>query len=282
MLFSQRNGLKPIKLNLQKDSIDSDLKVGVWNALNQNYFERVNYNNIFIHDPKIWQFFRTLWMDYFKEPINTMSDDWRQYFRYIGNYYTKSEWYEVYDFVEFIVQNYPGQRFTIDFTKEFNGVSEREMSAYRIVGENVVEITSPYELAAIEQAIADTSPLKSVNIHLKTALELISDRTSPDYRNSIKESISAVEAISIMITQNPKATLGQALKTIEERIGIHAALKSSFSSLYGYTSDADGIRHSLFEDSTLNFEDAKYFLVTCSAFINYLIAKCQRNDISLH
>ena len=35
---------------------------------------------------------------------------------------------------------------------------------------------------------------------------------------------------------------------IENRYKIHGALKSAFSSLYGYTSDSGGIRHSLLED----------------------------------
>jgi len=44
--------------------------------------------------------------------------------------------------------------------------------------------------------------------------------------------------------------------------------------LYGYTSDSGGIRHALSdEDVTPTFEDAKFMLVSCSAFINYLKAK---------
>ena len=76
--------------------------------------------------------------------------------------------------------------------------------------------------------------------------------------------------------------MGQALKVIERKgIGLHGALKKGFSSLYGYTSDADGIRHALLDESTTNFEDAKFMLVACSGFINYLIAKCSRVGIKL-
>lgn len=117
------------------------------------------------------------------------------------------------------------------------------------------------------------SKYETVTIHLRRSLELLSDRNNPDYRNSIKESISAIEAISCIIMNNPKATLGQALKEMEINFKLHPALKSTFSSLYGYTSDADGIRHSLLEESTLKQEDARFMLVTCSAFVNYLIVK---------
>lgn len=64
----------------------------------------------------------------------------------------------------------------------------------------------------------------------------MSDRKAPDYRNSIKESICAVEAICRVITKQKNATLGQALKKVESDISLHPALKNSFSSLYGYTS----------------------------------------------
>lgn len=72
-----------------------------------------------------------------------------------------------------------------------------------------------------------------------------------------------------ILTKNSKATLGDALKSLKDKI--HPAMKGAFEKLYGYTSDANGIRHAngLGEgDST--FEEAKYMLISCSAFVNYL------------
>jgi len=43
--------------------------------------------------------------------------------------------------------------------------------------------------------------------------------------------------------------------------------------MYGYTSDADGIRHKLLDEATIDFEDAKFMLVSCSAFVNLLRAR---------
>jgi len=103
----------------------------------------------------------------------------------------------------------------------------------------------------------------------------MASKKSPDYANSIKESISAVEAISQLITGNQKATLGDALRQLENKLGggIHPALRNAFNSLYGYTSDAQGIRHALLGKSDLDVEDAKFMLIACSAFINYLVVK---------
>jgi len=109
----------------------------------------------------------------------------------------------------------------------------------------------------------------------------LGDRQNPDYRNSLKEAISAVESISQVISGDPGATLGSALKALEKQALIHPALKSSLSALYGYTSDANGIRHAMLEEPTLTFTDAKFMLVACTAFVNYLVGKASEGGMRL-
>jgi len=75
-------------------------------------------------------------------------------------------------------------------------------------------------------------------------------------------------------TGNHKATLGDALKRLADAgINIHPAFNKSLSQMYGYTNDESGIRHSLLEESRLDYEDAKFMLVVCSAFVNFLRGK---------
>jgi hypothetical protein len=81
-------------------------------------------------------------------------------------------------------------------------------------------------------------------------MELASDKHKPDARNSIKESISAVESTTKVIAQTPKATLEDALKVLDKQGDLHPCLKAAFSKLYGYTSDEGGIRHG-FESHSL-------------------------------
>jgi len=104
---------------------------------------------------------------------------------------------------------------------------------------------------------------------------LLSDRNAPDYRNSIKESISAVESLVASVLKPEKGTLGQLIKRLEDEIGLHPALKQAFSSLYGYSSDEGGIRHALTEAERVDFNDAKFMLVVCSAFVNFVEGKMQ-------
>jgi uncharacterized protein with PIN domain len=132
----------------------------------------------------------------------------------------------------------------------------------------VTAITSEQEIESVQQALEE-APSEAA-VHLKQALMHMSHREHPDFRSSIKQSISAVEATVRRVTRDPKATLGKALK----KLGLHPALEQGFGKLYGYASDRDGIRHALNDmEHGLTADDARYFLVSCSAFINYLLAK---------
>lgn len=161
-----------------------------------------------------------------------------------------------------------------DYRESFNKVLEEVKSGYRFIVWQAVPITNPAELELLTQAIS--SEFDTVNMHFQKAISLYSDRESPDYENTIKEAISAVEAMCCIITNSEGggATLGSTLKKLRNcGIEIHPALESAFSKLYGYTSDANGIRHGGIDFTNAPEEDAKYMLLSCSAFVNYLIVK---------
>lgn len=282
-LFSQRKGLKLVKNIMQVDSMDEDLRNGLWNALSIYYWNKMEGNKYLSSIEDIDFLFKRLWHNFFKKPLDTLDDYWADTYKLMRKYFFECAWYEVYDFIEFIANNHKNTYNAILSNEKFvafcNSTLKRELSAYRFINGKIAQITSEEEISEIEESLKVTSPLKPVKNHLKRALDLLADRKSPDYRNSIKESISAVESICNLIDKNSKATLGQALKQIEEKIELHPALKKAFESLYGYTSDAEGIRHALLDEPNLDFEDAKFMLVSCSTFINYLITKSSKAEI---
>jgi len=275
MRFSERMGLKPVKQLIQTESMDADLRNSLWNILNLHCWEDTG---VFLAG-STKNIFQELWINFFKWPLNTLSTVWDSAYGTITNLYFSFEWWKVYEFVEFIAQNHDG--LPRDFEVICNKILERELSAYRFIDGKISPITATEEIKAIENALTIPDKFKNVKIHLRNALEKFSDRKNPDYRNSIKESISAVEAIAILITKNPKTSLEKALSSIESKIGLHGALKSAFSKLYGYTSDAEGIRHALTEEPNLSSDDAKFMLVSCSAFANYLIEKIESAGIKV-
>lgn len=281
-LFSQRKGFKPVKSVMQIDSMDDDLRNGLWNALTIFYWNKIYVYDGYIKGDDNINLFRVLWLDYFKLPIDTLSLEWNKMYKFLREHFFEYKWNEVYDFIEFLISIERPYRIDRDaFINYCNNILQREVSAYRVVGDRFTEITSEEEVNEIEEAFDRAKSLKPVYLHLKSSIDFLSDRKSPNYRNSIKESISAVEAICNLISKGNKATLGQTLKEMEKKIEVHPALKKAFDSLYGYTSDAEGIRHALLNESNLDFEDAKFMLVSCSAFINYLIAKSSKIGIKL-
>lgn len=100
------------------------------------------------------------------------------------------------------------------FTEFCNHMFKKEVSGYRFVDLQIVQITDENEMKEIEKAIKESAKTKlsGVHTHLKSALGKLSDRKNPDYRNSIKESISAVESMSKIISAQKKQLLGVLLK----------------------------------------------------------------------
>lgn len=275
--FSERIGRKPIRSIVQKESIDEVLKNHLWNALLICIFSKFKDNNWGAVDDTTKVYCQRLWIHFFNEKMDEIPNSGVDLFTRLKGFFFNCEWYEIYDLIEFTINNYHPTNTSDNSVEELinftNLTLQRELSAYRIISSTITEITSNEEIASIEEALQIEDIFNPVKEHLKRALELLSDRKNPDYRNSVKESISAIESLSFIITGNPKSTLGQALKVIEKSHGLHPALKLAFSNLYGYTSDADGIRHGLLDEDTIKQEDAKFMLVSCSAFVNYLIQK---------
>jgi len=278
MNFSQRKGLKPVRTIIQKDSIDDELRTALWNSLIIYYFNEIK-DHEYETDSNLNILLRRLWIHYFKYKLDEFPYTISRFKEQIKKYFFSASWNEVFDITEFIITNYTEEykqqknNRNFKFIELANSTLEQNTSAYRIIDFLVTEITGDEEINSIEKALADTNSITPVKTHIRRALELMTDRKTPDYRNSIKESISAVEALCIVITGDPQATLGQALTVIEKTNKIHPALKKSFTSLYGYTSDSDGIRHALIDEDNLTQDDARYMLVSCTTFINYLLTK---------
>jgi hypothetical protein len=268
MRFSQRMGINPVPDAIQVDGMNDELRAGLWNVLLVEEFGKTGfvreYNR---YTPRIGKFSAALWSNYFKLPIDERPDYNSRKLAQIREYFFGCSWHQAYDFIEFCVE-YHGDR----FIEPLNSILERELSGFRLIGGKIAPISSPEEVETIQEAIGDQT-FPGASAHLRAALDLLSQKTNPDYRNSIKEAISAVESTSCAITGSPSATLGQALKELGKTHSLHGALKEGFLKLYGYTSDGDGIRHSMLEESTLTQSDAVYFLVSCSAFVNYLKLK---------
>ena len=262
--FSQRMGLKPINDLVQLGGMNDDLRNGLWNSLDRDLFVKERFNDS--------DFTEVLWRYHFKRPVDSrpisntgFGSSYARVWEQIRKHFFECGWNEVYDFVEFVLRCYPRDR---EIRESIKSTLTKENSGYRLIDGHFSPISDEEEVREVVSAIEGAhAPVKE---HLRTALSLLTDRRNPDYRNSIKESISGVEAMAQIVTGDLKATLGDALKILERNEKLHPALKEAFSKMYGYTSDAQGIRHALMVESNLSQADARYFLIVCSAFINLL------------
>jgi hypothetical protein len=289
MNFSQRVGLEPAVRRIQKDSMDDALRASLWNAFDMLILAELKPGwecgeRALSRTPPNAALFVRLWMYFYRWPLTTLPQYADSALEAVRAWFfdkTNTPWNRVYDFAE-VIGNLGGdlEEASRLFRVISNSFLERESSAYRFVGSIIAPITNEAEIKAIEQAASkDSNVVRPVGTHIETALKLLSDRNKPDYRNSMKEAISAVEALCKITAQNDKATLGPALDAVAAKVKLHPKLRDGFKALYGYTNDDHGIRHALKDDGQPEAEDATFMLVTCSAFVNYLTEKARKNGL---
>lgn len=277
-LFSERMGYTEPRTVIQTESMDDHLRTALWNLFYSTFLIPFLKEDFYPRGEEFGRTFILIWTNLFRGKLDEApkfasicADSLKEVFFGI-------KWFQVYDFLEFIIKNHSSKQIIENFIKSLNSILEAELSGYRVISQEIVPITAEPEIGAIESALQINV---TVSTHINESLKLLSDKESPDFRNSIKESISAVEALARLIAGNSKDELGAALNEIERagKVSIHGALKKGFSSIYGWTSDAEGIRHSLIDDPSLSQEDAVFMLVACSAFVNYLYQKAVKAGI---
>lgn len=283
--FSERVKAVEMSTTLIIDGIDTDIRNRIWNCVLLFYFNRYEqdmgkieaYDN-FKRYHQIKYIFEQIWLNEFVKPW----DEFPDYYN-IKYYYRKiiieNKWYEPYDLLESFIKYENDIKESKKFIEIINSELDKSRSGYRVVGKQLIEMTNDSEINEVDEALRGTSGIKGVQEHLDKAIHKLGDRKNPDYRNSIKESISALEALVRNISG--KSKFSDAIDEIAKKVDLDTAQKEGFKKIYGYTSGENGIRHALMDKDTVQFEDAKYMLVSCSAFINYLIEKARKAGIEL-
>jgi hypothetical protein len=270
MKFSQRAGITPVRVEIQRESIDTVLLNKLWSAVHLVVFEPISRNESYIPDNDNGFAAKRLWLHHYEQPIDRMPSDWPSFSKYVRDSFFAAAWYEVYDLLEQVADEFKEQG--TELRKLVNSFLESEMSAYRFVDTYILAITSAEEIDAIEAAASSPDVVAPAKTHLRTALAMLTDRQTPDHRNAVKEAILAVEAMCQHLTGDTNASLGKAIKRLRENgVRIPPVIEVAWSKLYGWSSNEGGIRHALSGEETIGFAEAKYMLVSCSAFVNYLV-----------
>ena len=93
--------------------------------------------------------------------------------------------------------------------------------------------------------------------------------TTPDFENSIKESINAIESCLKVLLNNPSETLGKIIK----QANLDTDIERLISQAYGCTSNKPFVRHGGTEASSLTKAEAEFFLEFAAISIVYITQK---------
>ena len=135
----------------------------------------------------------------------------------------------------------------------------------------IVPAATVEEGQAIISALSESQKHGAVGSeeHLRNAIK---ELNSGNFADSVRESIHAVESTARRLDENSTSTLGPALKALKKKGAIHPALEGAFLKLYGYTSDKQGVRHSISDDaSAVGQHEAVFMLGACASFVTYLL-----------
>jgi hypothetical protein len=279
LFFTQRYGLTPGPTVLSYKDISKELWVDLFNTLQRICSEVIRKEDLA----------EEIWMHFHHEPISDYPcDSWGDALS-IGqlvNYTRESLDHEsltcsarVYDLIEFVyntifLMNHDRQSLQQNVNEDF----ARNFASVKMIDGLIAPVSDEEQSHAIEAAMQ--GPLADVNSQVHTALALLADREHPIYRDSVKNSISAVESLCKHIVGDSRLTLEDALKKVgPTAVPVHPTIKDAFRKLYAYAGDV--ARHGLMGSDNLDVEDARYMLVTCSAFINYLVVKANKAGIRL-
>jgi hypothetical protein len=278
--FSQRTGNEDAS-PLQIDCMSLKLQNRLWNLLYELIKPRIKAigTDWFEFDNESKSLVEKIIDEHFGLRRSELDPDSRNAWKvinYLENIYKVSTWHGVYSLIEFVLKNLTFDKES--FLDKLNEILVSENSGYRISNDIFVPIVSVAELSEITKATIQSCD--NVKDHLSKATEFLSPtQKSPNYRNSIKESISAVEALLRNIFDNNQG-LSENVTMLKKVI--YPSLAIALDKIYGYTSDAPGVRHSHkanangTEVNTPNQDDAKFSLVVCSAYINLIKAKHDR------
>ena len=272
--FAERFGYRPASVELAETDMPSSLKSGLWDILSVHYFAKIHDKHSSwggAYSSGFKKLTGSIWFQFYREPMDARPDYAGDALKLIRSRFFSANFYQVYQFVEFIVSQPTASGTSSKGVHEgINFVLEREKAAFRLLDGLLIKLNNEHELSEISEAIG--SAHEPIGEHVRLAAKHYSSLENPDFRNSIKESISAVEAAVSFVVGKKTHGISKPLKTIADKYEIHPSLRDGFGKIYAWTSDDSGIRHRLLEKSNLTQDDARFMLIACSAFANYLTA----------
>lgn len=277
LTFSQRHGYESMPEPMRLEEISDALRREIWNETRQLLKSMPWTSSSFYGEGAL--FIERILGKFLKRPEDEIVKRSGIVFDSFKRIILNSEFNTLLDFIEIILYEAYEHTITIsDFPQKIYHIFDVHAAAYWL------DLSCfPYKFfprsdraqgEATRSAIETLreNGMEGAGAHLRQAAAHIN---AGQFADSIADSIHAVESVARTI--NPKAkTLGPALDSLQKS-GLlkHHALKEAFSKLYGYTSDEQGIRHSLLDKASpdVDLDEAMFMFGACASFAAYLVNK---------
>ena len=272
--FSQAQGYESLPQPLNLEELSSRARIQIWNAFHQTFIEPEEDEEIDVADVANLVF--SLHVNFFEMPIDEEPSgigQW-EYLEGFKDYFFKRRFNEIFDVLTFLMRH---DVCPDAFTSKMSDVFRRCQLAYVIDTDSsptIYPASTPEEGQATVDALRVLKEygLDGARQHLIQSSTFINQG---EWARSVHESISAVESVARRIAPGTN-TLGAALNQLR-RDGLleHRALEQGLGNLYGYTSDEQGVRHSLLDQGQSNVgqDEAVFMLGACASFASYLWRK---------
>ena len=267
LTFEQAEAAAPLPSQMALKTVHPRLRARLWDAIYTEARSEMEAHRLNNRLGEVW---KKLSRKYAVERLNKLADQLEgthdEFVEMIKPAFESNNYIRTLGVTEWIARHSINK----DLAKAVERILREEQCAYRLIDGSIIPIASEEEGAAILAAAIslNAAGFGGATQHLLKAGSLL---TASHYADSIRESIHAVESVARTLTE--EASLLNALKALSKKHPMHPALEKGFNSIYGYTSDANGVRHPIVgDDGPLAGEDEAIFMLgACASFVTYLL-----------
>lgn len=276
--FSQAEGIEPLPQPMALEELSKEIRNLLWSCIYQNLRDASRHYTTRLHVGQPWkEILHDCHVQFMHRPVDEFNNDLEDWVYILKPFFQNADYNRIFDFLQFVLRH---DRVPNRIYASIKSILEDCLCAYAIVedGPTIIPIAIPEQRESVEKSfqVLSSESFDGARTHLRESAQHINEG---DYAGSIRESIHSVESIARCLHNGTKSGLSDALKALAKKgITIHGAFESGINSLYGYTSDENGIRHSLLDEHQANvdMEDAVFMFGACASFCAYLVNKARK------
>ncbi len=283
LTFSQAEGIdplpQPVKLGELPEMARNRLWKLIYESMKQSRIDNVIGGPSFVGEP--W---RSVLYDYHVDQ-NGAADEFDYGFDTrkiaLNKLVRGGPFNKVLDFLEFVMRHDQVKKRSVGLPLQLEAVLKKCQCAYTVVdGDTIVPVALPEQRESMKRAFdtLKSGSFKGASEHLRESAKHLN---AGEYADSVTNSIHAVVSVARVLDPKESKSLDAALNSLEGKgVKFHGAFKEGIKKLYGYTSDEQGIRHSLLWQSKAKVDqaDAVFMFGACAFFAAYLVSKARAPD----